>query len=781
MDRNILPIRPTSHRQSPATDVRQQDAPHPVTKRADAPEGAPNVLLVLLDDLGFGASSAYGGPCRMPTADRLAAHGLTYTRFHTTAICAPTRASLLSGRNHHSAGMGTVPELATSAPGYDCIRPDTMASLPRILSGNGYLTGAFGKMHQTPMWEVGETGPFDRWPLNDGFDRFYGFLGAETNQYSPALIQDFTPIEPPRTPEQGYHLSEDLVEQAAAWIENVSALEPDRPWFTYLSFGACHDPLHVPESWRGRYRGEFSHGWNAQRDQTLAKQKAMGIVPQDAELPAWDEDVPNWDDLDDDQRMVAERLMELYAEFTEHTDAQLGRLLQRIEQLGQLDNTLVIYMLGDNGASAEGGIHGTPNMVCNMNQVPFTVRDIIDQWDELGGPMTYPHYPVGWALAMDTPYQESKRYASHYGGTRNGMIVHWPDGIAGQGQVRHQWHHCIDIAPTILEAIGLPQPDVVDGTAQAPIEGTSFVYTFDDAEAADRHTTQYFEIHGSRGIYDHGWTAVTLHNPKPWSRPRRPAVPFDEDTWELYDTNSDWTQARNVARQYPDKLAELQQKFLVEAARHQVLPLDDRLRERFDPAQAPRPDLLDGRTSITLRPGMHGLREGAAPDVKNTSFTVTARIDVPQGGADGVLIAQGGRFSGWSLYVADGRPMYCHNRGGERMYARAGSAVASGAHDVELRFDYDGDGVGRGGQVALLVDGSEVASARLEHTVGFQFSMDETMDVGCDRGTPVTEDYPATPAGNAYTGGIEHVHIQLGEHTDQPTPEDRHRAVMSTH
>ncbi|GIH68083.1 arylsulfatase [Sphaerimonospora thailandensis] len=779
--RTILPMASAEPVSAPTVDVRDLERPYPVRRAVRAPEGAPNVLVILVDDMGFGASSAFGGPCRMPAADRLAAGGLRYTRFHTTAICAPTRTALLSGRNHHSVGMGTVPELATSAPGYNCVRPDSMATLPRILSGNGYHTGAFGKMHQTPMWEVGETGPFDRWPTNEGFDRFYGFIGAETNQYSPALIDGLTPVEPPRTPEEGYHLSEDIVDQAAGWITNVTALEPERPWFAYVSFGACHDPIHVPESWRGRYRGEFDHGWNAQRERTLARQKEMGLVPEDAGLPAFDPDVPDWADLDDDERTVCARLMELYAEFAEHMDAQVGRLVDTVEGLGQLDNTIVLYVLGDNGAAAEGGLYGSANLVRNLNQVPYTVQDTLAQLDELGGPMTYPHYPVGWALAMNTPYQQSKKYASHYGGTRNGMIVHWPRGIESRGELRHQWHHCIDVTPTILEAAAIPQPKIVDGVVQAPIEGTSFRYTFDGAEAPDRHTTQYFEIHGSRGIYDRGWTAVARHNQMPWARPRRPATPFADDVWELYDTNADWTQAVNVADLHPDKLQELKQKFLVEAARFNVLPLDDRMHERFDPRRAPRPDLLGERRSIVLRPGMRGMREGTAPDFKNTSFTLEVQLEVPETGADGVLIAQGGRFAGWSLYVRDGRPVYCHNRCGERTYVRGTEPLTPGSHVVRLRFDYDGGGVGRGGGVILRVDDREVATGRLERTIGLQFSMDETLDVGCDRGTPVTEEYAAQPAANAYRGLIDHIAVRLDERRDAPTQRERERVVMITH
>lgn len=753
----------------------------PVRSRVSPPAGAPNVLLVLVDDMGFGASSAFGGPCQMPTAERLAQGGLTYTRFHTTAICAPTRVSLLTGRNHHGAGMGTVPEMATSWPGYDCIRPDSMATLPQTLSSNGYLTGAFGKMHQTPMWEVGETGPFDRWPLNEGFDRFYGFIGAETNHFTPALIDGFTPIAPPRTPEEGYHLSEDLVDQAAAWIENVSHLEPDRPWFNYLSFGACHDPFHVPESWRGRYRGRFEHGWHAQREQTLERQKAMGLVPQDATLPAFDPDVPDWNDLTDDQRTVSERLMELYAEFAEHMDVQVGRLLDRIEQLGQLDNTLVIYVVGDNGAATEAGLYGSANMVGNLNAIPSTTQDIMDQLDDLGGPDTYPHYPVGWALAMNTPYQQSKKYASHYGGTRNGMIVQWPERITDAGGIRHQWHHCVDVTPTILEAAGIPAPTSVDGVEQAPMDGTAFNYTFDDAEASDRHLTQYFEIHGSRGIHHDGWTASTLHNQMPWARPRREPTPFDEDVWELYHTDADWTQARDVADQYPEKLEELKQLFLVEAEKNQVLPLDDRLRERLVPSAAPRPDLLAGRRSIVLKPSMQGLREGVAPDVKNTSFALTADVSVGEDAANGVLIAQGGRFAGWSVYLIDGVPVYCYNLCGTHTYVRGSEPLSPGDHRIEVRFDYDGAGPGKGGEADLMVDGTSVGTGRIERTIAFQFSIDETMDIGRDRGTPVTPEYSALPAQNAFTATLHEVRIDLGTSRDTPSDEERRRVALAAH
>ncbi|MGW5641570.1 arylsulfatase [Saccharopolyspora sp. NPDC003752] len=780
VNRYVLPIQPDPSNIPPALDVRDQTPAYPVPQRAAAPGNAPNVLLILVDDMGFGASSAFGGPCRMPAAERLAADGLKYNRFHTTAICAPTRAALLTGRNHHSTGMGTVPELATSAPGYNCIRPASMATITRVLSCNGYATGAFGKMHQTPGWELGETGPFDRWPTNEGFDRFYGFLGAETNQFTPRLHDGLTPIEPPKTAAEGYHLSEDLVDRATEWITNLGELEPGRPWFCHLSFGACHDPLHVPDGWRGRYRGEFAHGWDVERERIFQRQKELGVVPPDAELPPWDPEMPRWDELDDDQRVAAERLMELYAEFAEHMDSQVGRLIDALDDLGQLDNTLVFYILGDNGAAAEGGVDGSANLAKNLNQVPSSAAEIVAQLDELGGPSTYPHYPIAWATVMDTPYQWSKKFASHYGGTRNGMIVHWPAGFTSRGEIRSQWHHCIDVAPTILEAAGLPEPEIVDGVRQSPVEGTSFHYTFDGPEEPDRHITQYFEMLGSRGIYHDGWTAVARHRDSPASTSRAPLPSFTEDVWELYETRSDWTQARDLADQHPEKLAALQQKFLIEAVKHGVLPLDDRLFERFIPNLAPRPDLLGDRKSMVLHPSMRGLPEDCAPNLKNTSFTLLATVDVPPQPADGVLVAQGSRFAGWSLYVNDGRPVYCYNMCGDRIYVHGADPLRPGRREVELRFTYDGGGIGKGGTATILVDGEITAEGRLPRTVGFKFSMDETLDVGRDRGTPVSEEY-CEGIGNAYQGTLRDVFITLGEDSVAVDPASQREVALRVH
>jgi arylsulfatase A-like enzyme len=748
-----------------------------VGRHPAAPTGAPNVVVVLLDDMGFGASSAFGGPCRMPTAERLAENGLRYSRFHTTALCSPTRSALLTGRNHHSVGMGTVTNLAVDEPGYDAMRSPSKATLARTLSLNGYATGAFGKMHQTPNAEVTPAGPFTHWPTSEGFDRFYGFLGGETDQFVPNLIDGTTYIDPPATEEEGYHFSEDIVDQACDWIRGVRTFDAERPWFCYLPFGATHAPFHVPRSWRDRYRGEFGHGWDEQRNRTLARQKELGLVPEDAELAPWAEGAPHWDELSGDEKRVAERLMEVYAAFAEHTDAQVGRLVDELERLGELDNTVIFYILGDNGASCEGGIEGTLNEMLRLNGLPDTTERILEQLDYIGGPTTYPHYNVGWALAMDTPYQWAKQVASHYGGTRNGLVLHWPAGIADRGAVRHQWHHVIDVAPTILEAAGLPHPTSVDGVPQDPIHGTSMLESLRDGASPERHTTQYFEMHGNRGVFHEGWTAVTKHR-TPWTVGQIEMPDFEDDRWELYDTTTDWTQARDIAAEHPEKLAELQALFLAEAEKYDVLPLDDRFLERLIPE-------LSGRklapSTMTLDRSMGRLAEDAVPNLKNTSWRVTAEIEPADEHSDGVLVAQGGQFGGWSVFLVDGRPAYAHNYlGVETVHVVGERQVPGGAHTVEVRFAYDGDGLGRGGDVTLLVDGETEATGRLERTVPFGYSIVESLNVGLDWGTPVSDRY-SRDRGNAYTGELHAVTITVGDDAVTPTEDETLRAVLATH
>ena len=770
MDRSILPIPDKAYDGPVYDDAKDPRAVYEPITPIRPPAGAPNVLVVLLDDVGFGAASVFGGPCRTPTAERLAGTGLSFSRFHTTALCAPTRQALLTGRNHHAVGMGAITEIATSAPGYTSVRPNSAAPLAEVLKLNGYATAQFGKCHEVPVWQTSPVGPFDAWPTGGGgFEHFYGFLGGETNQYFPALYDGTSPVEPDRTPEEGYHFTQDMTDRAIGWLRQRAALTPDRPFFMYFAPGATHAPHHVPLEWADKYRGAFDDGWDALRERTLQRQKQLGVVPADAELTARHEEIPAWADMPDELKPVLARQMEVYAGFLEHTDHHVGRLVDSLDELGDLDNTLVFYIIGDNGASAEGHINGSFNEYLFFNGAAAleTPQFLESRMDKLGTPEAYNHFSVGWAHAMDTPYQWVKQVASHWGGTRNGAIVHWPRGIAATtGSVRNQFHHVIDIAPTVLEAAGLPHPTQVNGVPQTPLHGVSMGYTFDDASAAERHPTQYFEIGGNRGIYHEGWTAVTKHA-TPWiASGELPA--FADDAWELYAPD-DWTQAHDLAAQMPERLAELQARFLDEARTYGVLPLDDRRVERFDAAIAGRPQLITG-TSQTLYHGMGRLTEAVVLNIKNTSHAVAAEIDVPDGGATGVMIAQGGAFGGWSLYLRDdGVPAYCYNLLGMQLTKVAGAApLAPGTHRVVMAFEYDGGGPGLGGRVRLLVDGEQAAEGRLERTVPLVFSLDETCDVGRDTASPVSDDY--TSATSEFTGSIHEVRIEIAK----GTPDFRH-------
>lgn len=733
-----------------------KDATYPAIEPVRPPAGAPNVLIVLIDDMGFGASSAFGGPIHMPTLQRLADDGLRYSRFHNCALCSPTRQALLTGRNCHSVEMGVITELATSVPGYTSIRPNTAATIAEVLRLNGYSTAAYGKMHQTPAWEVSPSGPFDRWPTGEGFEDFYGFVAAETNQWAPTLVRGTTPVEPPDDPD--YHVTPDLVDHAIAWVQSQQALTPDKPFFIYLSFGATHAPHHAPPEWIEKYRGKFDQGWDKVREETLARQKELGVVPPDTQLTARNEGIPAWDDLSADQQRIAARLMETYAGFAEHTDYHAGRLIDALETMGALDNTLLIFIAGDNGASAEGSKYGTHNELLTLNGVGDIGELMLAHFDDIGTPRTYNHYPIGWAHAMDCPYQWTKQIASHWGGTRTGMAIRWPAGFQAKGEVRHQFHHVIDIVPTILECAGLPEPDVVNGVTQKPIEGVSMAYTFDDPAAPDRRTTQYFEMFGNRGIYHNGWSAVTRHSnlfgqiSQDWS----------EDVWELYDGSTDWSQAHDLAAEMPEKLAELQQIFLIEAAKYNVFPLDDRRVERFNADFAGRPDLMGHRTSLTLYPGMVHLMENAVLNVKNKSYSVTAELEIPESGAEGVILAQGGRFAGWSLYANAGVLKFAYNwLGSEMTTISAAEPLPAGPVTVKYDFTYDGGEPGAGGMGTLFVNDVQAGQGRIDKTVGYVFSADEGMDVGCDLASPVTEDYPER--NNAFTGVIHWVRIDIGD------------------
>jgi arylsulfatase A-like enzyme len=778
--RAILPIPARAHTGLTTYDAKDPDTAFPPIEPVRPPDGAPNVLLILIDDAGFGSNSAFGGAPQTPNFERLAADGLKYTRFHTTSLCSPTRAALLSGRNHHTVGMGGVTEIATSAPGYSSVRPNSCAPLAQTLKLNGYSTAQFGKCHEVPVWQSSPMGPFDAWPsVGGGFEHFYGFIGGETNQYAPALYDGTTPVEPDRTPEEGYHLTEDLTDHAIGWIHQQKSLMPDKPFFVYFAPGATHAPHHVAPEWSAKYKGQFDQGWDKIREETFARQKALGVIPPDAELTVRPPEIPAWDDMPEALKPVLARQMEVYAGFMEHTDFHVGRLIDAVEDLGILDDTLVILITGDNGASAEGTVHGSFNEMLMLNGAAAleTVDFMASHIDAFGTPAAYNHYAVGWAHAMDTPYQWTKQVASHWGGTRNGTIVRWPSKIKAKGEVRHQFHHVIDIAPTLLELIGLPEPTFVNGVQQVPYEGVSLAYTFDGASAADRHETQYFEMFVNRGIYHKGWTAVTRHS-TPWVMAQLPA--FDDDVWELY-APEDWTQAHDLAKEQPDRLHQLQRLFLIEAARHNVLPLDDRRVERFNSDLAGRPQLIHGKRQL-LFGGMGRLSENSVIVIKNKSHAVTAKLRVPDGGADGVIIAQGGAFGGWTLYAKDGKPAYCYNLLGLRRFKIYGdAAIPAGDHEIRMEFAYDGGGLGKGGTAKLFLDGSPVGEGRLDATVPMIFSGDETTDLGQDTGTPVTDDFGS--AGRAFTGKIDWVQIDIDEAAEDLdhliTPEERLRIAMA--
>jgi arylsulfatase len=761
VERDVLPIPDRAYDGPVYEDAKDPAAKFAPIEPLRPPAGAPNVLVVLLDDAGFGCASAFGGPCHTPTAERLAAQGLKFTRFHTTALCSPTRAALLSGRNHHSVGMGGITEIATSAPGYNSIRPNTCAPLAETLKLNGYATAQFGKCHEVPVWETSPLGPFDSWPSGGGgFEHFYGFIGGETNQYYPAIYDGTTPVEPDKTPEEGYHFTEDMTDKAIGWIRQQKALMGDKPFFLYFAPGATHAPHHVPHEWSDNYKGSFDQGWDRLREETFARQKALGVVPPEAKLTERPEEIPAWDDIPDDLKPVLARQMEVYAGFLEHTDYHVGRLVDALDDLGALGDTLVYYIIGDNGASAEGDVHGSFNELINLNGAAAmqTTEFMAERIDKFGTPEAYNHYAVGWAHAMDTPYQWTKQVASHWGGTRNGTIVHWPNGIQARGELRNQFHHVIDVAPTVLDAAGLPEPTTVHGVTQKPIEGVSMRYAFDDAGAAERRETQYFEMFCNRGIYHEGWTAVTRHS-VPWVM--QPLPPFADDTWELYDTNADWTQAHDLAAEMPEKLAELQALFMEEARKYNVLPLDDRRVERFNSDIAGRPTLVTGSSQL-LFGGMGRLTENVVINVKNKSHAVTAEVTVPDGGAEGVIIAQGGAFAGWSLYLKDGRPKYAYNLFGVRQFhVDSDTPVPPGVHQVRAEFTYDGGGLAKGGDVALYVDGTKAGEGRVEATVPMLYSGDETCDLGSDTASPVSDDY--TSEGSRFTGTVEWVQIDISD------------------
>jgi arylsulfatase len=759
--RDHLPIPDRPYAGPVYDDAKDPEATFAPIEPLRPPAGAPNILVVLLDDVGFGASSAFGGPCATPTAERLAAGGLKLSRFHTTALCAPTRQALLTGRNHHTVGMGGITEIATSAPGYNSVRPNTCAPLAEILKLNGYSTAQFGKCHEVPVWQTSPMGPFDAWPTGSGFEHFYGFIGGEAHQYYPAIYDGKTPVEPEKTPEEGYHLTEDMTDRAISWVRQQKALMPDKPFFVYFAPGATHAPHHVPKEWADKYRGAFDQGWDSVREETFARQKQLGVIPPETELTERHEEIPAWDEMPEELKPVLTRQMEVYAGFLEHTDHHVGRLVDALDDLGVLEDTLVYYIIGDNGASAEGTLNGTFNEMINFNGAAAleTPEFMLERIDDFGGPDAYNHYSVGWAHAMDTPYQWTKQVASHWGGTRNGTIVHWPKGFSAKGELRSQFHHVIDIAPTILEVAGVPEPKTVQGVEQRPMEGVSMLYALRDGDAADRRETQYFEMFANRAIYHRGWTACTKHK-TPWILIGGEMPAFEDDRWELYDGSSDWSQARDLADAHPEKLEELKQLWYDEALKYNVLPLDDRSGERIDPQLAGRPTLIHGNSQL-LFSGMGRLSEHSVLNIKNKSHSVTAELTVPEAGASGVIVAQGGSIGGWSLYANGGVPTYCYNLFGiQHFFVRGAEPLPPGRHQVRVEFAYDGGGPGKGGDVTLYVDGAQVGEGRVDATAAMIFSADDTCDVGREGGALVSPEYGRE---NHFSGEIEWVQIDVDE------------------
>ena len=755
LDRTSLPIKTPARQTSKELDVR--NVTQPVRVEVKAPEGAPNVILVLLDDLGFAGTSAFGGPVNTPSFDRVAREGVFYNNFHTTAVCSPTRAAIKSGRNHQVNNMGFITEMATGLPGGTGEIPAEVAPVAEMLRLNGYSTGAFGKWHETAVWETSISGPFDRWPTRQGFDKFYGFLGGETNQWAPFIYDGTHPVELPEDP--NYHFMNDMTSQAVAWMKFQKAMTPDKPYFMYFAPGATHAPHHVPQSYIDKWKGKFDGGWDAMRQQILDRQIKMGIVPKGTKLAPKPEAIQQWDKLSANEKKLFTRQAETFAGFLDMTDHEIGRLLDAVEATGQADNTMIIFVYGDNGTSAEGGTNGMFSEMTYFNGVQETVEDMLKKVDKWGGPETYPHMAAGWAVMFDTPYSWTKQIASDPGGTKVGMAIRWPKGIKANGGLRPQFSHVIDIAPTILEAAGLPEPKMVNGVVQRPMDGKSLVYSFNDATAKETHTTQYFEMAGNRAMYHEGWYARTIHR-APWEQ--KPRRPLQEDIWDLYYMPTDFSLVNNLAAKNPDKLKELQALFMKEAEKNFALPVDDRLFERLNAAAVGRPTILGDRTSLTLAEGMVGIPESSFLNVKNKSKTITADIEISADKtANGILIAQAGRFGGWALYVINGTLAYDYNFLGINRYTvESNQKLTPGKHTVKFDFAYDGGGLAKGGLGTLYIDGKKVGEGRIDRTQPGIFSADETADVGIDLATPVVERIGAE-AKSKFNGSIPKLVVEI--------------------
>ena len=751
LNRTVLPI--PEPKNKPITILDARNAKAPPRFQVKAPAGAPNVLVILIDDQGFGVSSAFGGPVQEPVIENLASEGLRFNNFNTTALCSPTRTALLTGYNHHSNNAGAIMEMATAFQGNTGIRPQTITPMAEVLRQNGYSTAAFGKYHETPPWEVSVSGAFDRWPTHSGFDKFYGFIGGETNQWAPKIYDGTTEIETPKTP--NYHFTTDMTDKAINWIQAQHTLTPDKPFFTYFATGATHAPHHAPKEWIEKYKGKFDMGWDKLREQTLAKQIEMGIVPKDTKLAPKPEAIKDWESLSAKEKELYAHQFEVFAGFAEYTDHEVGRLLDSLKEMGVLDNTLVFYIVGDNGSSAEGNMSGAFNELAAINGIPENFDDVYKKMGEWGGPLTYPHYAVGWAVAGDAPFAYTKQVASDFGGTRNGVVVHWPKGIKAKNEIRNQFSHAIDIAPTVYEATKIPAPKIVNGIVQRPIEGTSMLYSFDNALTPSKHTTQYFEMTGNRAIYQDGWVARTIHRAAWESKPRNA---LDKDVWQLFNVNEDFSETNDLAAENPKKLQELQKVFLKEAVKYNVLPIDDRMLERINPEIAGRPDLMGTRTSLTLYDGMT-IAEMAGINTKNHSYIITADVDLADANTNGVIISQAGRFGGWTLYMKDGITHHEYNYLGlERTNIAATKAVTTGHHVIKYEFTIDEAKAGSGGTAVLYVDGEKVAEGKIPKTQPYAFSPDEGINVGADHKTPVSEDYKE--GDNKFTGKLQKVTIE---------------------
>jgi len=748
-DRNALPIREPARPTYKELDVRTVNAPPRFEVKA--PEGAPNVVLILIDDMGFGVSEAFGGPITTPTMNNLAENGLRYNRFHTTALCSPTRVALLTGYNHHSNNMGCIGEAATTYPGYTSVRPQTITPLAEVLRQNGYNTAAFGKYHETPPWEISITGPQDRWPTRSGFEKFYGFIGGETNQWSPLIYDGITIVETPDDP--NYHFTTDMTDQAISWVRFQKALSPDKPFFIYYAPGATHAPHHVSKEWIEKYKGKFDQGWDKIREMTLERQIKLGIVPPGTKLAPKPADIKDWDKLSDDEKKLFIRQMEVYAGFAEQTDYEAGRLISAIKELGVLDNTVIIFIAGDNGASAEGQMNGMFQEMTYFSGVAETVPDMMKHYDDWGSPSTYPHFAAGWAVAMDAPFSYTKQVASDFGGTRNGMIIHWPAGIKAKGEICSQFGHVIDIAPTIYEITNIPAPKMVNGIEQDPIEGTSLAYTFKDGKVAEQHKVQYFEMFGNRGVYNDGWFARTIHRPA-WKQ--KPYNTLQEDKWELYNTKVDFSLANDLAVQNPKMLKDMQELFMKEAEKYHVLPIDDRLLERTNAELMGRPTVMGDRNTVTYGEGMRGMGVDIFIDLRNVGYTITTEVTVDASG-NGVIVCQGGRFGGLSLYLKDGKPAFSYNYLGlESTQIIADQPLKPGNYKLVYDFAYDGEGMGKGGVGTITVNGKKAVEKRIEKTQPGLFSVDDLADIGVDDGTHVA-DYGVS---SKFTGKINYVTIE---------------------